>query len=135
MLEEDRLDGRLLPAEDLDRLPEDREPADGDRELPDEDRVRPADERELPVEERELPAEGALRDGARLGLFPIDLDEPLLREPTVDLLEPLGGTTIGRDPDTLPEPLLGATNWRPPALAPDGASVVLEGEVLRVDGR
>lgn len=108
MLEEDRLDGRLLPAEDLDRLPEDREPADGDR--PEDERLRPTDEREPLPDERELPAEGALRDGARLGLFPIDLDEPLLREPTVEPLEPVGGTTIGRDPDTLPEPLLGATN-------------------------
>jgi len=110
LLEEDRLDGRLLPAEDLDRLPEDREPADGDRELPEDERVRPADERELPADERELPAEGDLRDGARLGLFPTDLDEPVLLDPTADPLEPVGGTTIGRDPDTLPEPLLGATN-------------------------
>jgi len=110
LLEEDRVDGRLLPAEGLDRLPEERDPTDGDRELPLDERVRPAVERELPLDDRELPATGARRDGDRLGLFPTDLEEPVLLVPTVDRPEPEGGTTIGREPVTGAEPLLGATS-------------------------
>lgn len=137
------LDGRLLPADDRDPPPpEDRELPVDDRELPADDRELPvdgcelpADDRELPVDGCELPAAGERGTEVLPGLLRIELDAPVLGAPTIVRPVAVGGTTIGRDPVTLPDPLLGATSWRPPLLEPEGARTEPDGDRFGMVGR